>query len=307
MTIRFDLRPVLELAEHAVAAPLHLYHPDPTAVSGQPALTLAVSDQAYLMSAGVPGLEIRYGVPRTVYAHPDSVDFAEWRSTPPHVVVDPNEFLAPPVRGRRRMPLVSTWHLPLRQPAHRPAIALMRAAASAGYTHLTIDASSLTIAVSRRHQSPQPAPSRATRGHNAATMGNRALIGAINAPTQVVLARHIELGATPQQIVAGLRHMWCTTFAGNTSAMLTALITTDWRHLHAEITSGHRRSASGEHAVADVDMTRAVPAGQQPVSFCLTDAADLAVDWIYLIDPVTATVAVHTGDGQPAATHTLAS
>ncbi|WP_301547103.1 hypothetical protein [Micromonospora sp. C95] len=42
------------------------------------------------------------------------------------------------------------------------------------------------------------------------------------------------------------------------------------------------------------------------MSFCLTDAGDLPVDSIYLIDPATDIVAVHTGDGWPDAPHQLA-
>lgn len=132
-----------------------------------------------------------------------------------------------------------------------------------------------------------------------------ALIGAMNAPTQVVLARRVEQHADPDQVVAALRHMWRHTFTGDTTAMLTTLIATDWCYLRPELTAAPHPAAPGQCAVVGVGVTSHAPR-RQPVNFCLTEAADVAVDWIYLLDPCTATIAVHTGAGQPAATYPLA-
>ncbi|MBQ1022796.1 hypothetical protein [Micromonospora sp. C95] len=62
-------------------------------------------------------------------------------------------------------------------------------------------------------------------------MPGRALVGAINPPTQVVLARPITQRADPRHGVAALRQIWRHAFGGDTHAMPTALIATDWRHL----------------------------------------------------------------------------
>lgn len=139
----------------------------------------------------------------------------------------------------------------------------------------------------------------------AATASGRALIGAISPPTRVVMARPIAQHADPDHVVATLQRMWRDTFSGNTSAMLTAMLAIDWQYLNAGTAAGHRPAAAAKHAVAGIGMA-ATGHRRQPVNFCLTEAADLAVDWIYLIDPVTDTVAVHTGDGRPNALRQLA-
>jgi hypothetical protein len=103
--------------------------------------------------------------------------------------------------------------------------------------------------------------------------------------------------------------MWRDRFGSNTSAMLTALLAIDWQYLHAGAAAGHRPPAAARHAVAGtggIGMASTGHRHHQPVNFCLAEAGDHAVDWIYLIDPVTDTVAVHTGDGQPHALHRLA-
>ncbi|MCW6007694.1 hypothetical protein K1W54_24550 [Micromonospora sp. CPCC 205371] len=141
------------------------------------------------------------------------------------------------------------------------------------------------------------------------TVPGRAVIGAISPPTQVVLSRPIAQHADPDNVVATLQRMWRDTFAGNTSAMLAALLAIDWQYLHAGTAAGHRPAAAAKHAVAGVGgigMASTRHRRRQPVNFCLTEAGDLDVDWIYLIDPVTDTVAVHTGDGRPDALHRLA-
>ena len=157
MTVLFNLRCVLELAEHAVAAPSHRYHPDPDAVHGVAALTLAVSDTVYLLSAGVPSLDTASGVPRSVHAESGAVDLSAWR-TDPDQVVDPNEFASARVRGGRQLPLVALRYLPLHHRAENSVIDLLRTAARAGHTHVTVDPADLSVGVvRRRHRTRTPA------------------------------------------------------------------------------------------------------------------------------------------------------
>ncbi|MEJ3741807.1 hypothetical protein WEI85_00695 [Actinomycetes bacterium KLBMP 9797] len=154
MTVRFDLHAVLELAEHAVTAPSHLYHPDRTRARGEAALTLAVSDTVYLLSAGVPGLDKAAGVPQSVFAEPDSVELDGWH-TEPWQLVDPNEVYSAALRDGHQLPLVALRFLPLHRPAGHPVIDLMRAAARAGYTHITVDPADLSVAVARCRRRPR--------------------------------------------------------------------------------------------------------------------------------------------------------
>lgn len=154
MTVLFALCAVLELAEHAVTAPSHLYHPQPDTGRGEAALTLAVSDTVYLYSASVPCLEKSAGVPQSVYAEPDSVDTDGW-CTQPWQIVDPNEVYSATVRGGQQLPRVALRFLPLHRPTDRPVIDLMRAAAQAGYTHVTVDPADLNVGVMRRRPRTQ--------------------------------------------------------------------------------------------------------------------------------------------------------
>ena len=149
MTVLFNLRCVLELAEHAVSAPSHHYHPDHDAVHGEAALTLAVSDTVYLLSAGVPSLNTAGGAPQSVHAEPGTVDLSAWR-TEPHHVVDPNEFASARVRGGHQLPAVAVRYLPLHHPAEHSVIDLLRTAARAGHTHVTVDPADLSVGVVRR-------------------------------------------------------------------------------------------------------------------------------------------------------------
>ncbi|MEV0610966.1 hypothetical protein AB0I61_31890 [Polymorphospora rubra] len=145
MVVRFDLRAVLDLAEHAVAAPASLYQPDWATVRGEPALTMVVCDVVYLLSSGVPGLERRFGVPRAVYAERGSVPTGGW-SLEAHEVIDPGEFGASqPATGVRR-PITYLWYLPL----YRPVVELLRGATVAGYRHATVDPGDLSIGVVRK-------------------------------------------------------------------------------------------------------------------------------------------------------------
>ncbi|MFY1673958.1 hypothetical protein ACN27G_29065 [Plantactinospora sp. WMMB334] len=140
------------------------------------------------------------------------------------------------------------------------------------------------------------------------TVPGRALIGAISPTRQVVAARPIAQHADPDNVIATLRQMWRDTFARRTSAMLAALLAIDWQYLRAGDAAGHRPAAAAKHAVAGsggIGMPSTRHRQHRPVSFCLAQPGDLAVDWIYLIDPVADTVAVYTGDGRPTALHRL--
>jgi len=138
---------------------------------------------------------------------------------------------------------------------------------------------------------------------NAATPG-RALVGAINPPTQVVLARSVAQPADPERLVAALRRIWQHTFARDTFTLVTALIATDWQDLQPGIDAANR-PAAGANVVAGVGVAVGGSA-DEPENFCLADAGTLHVNWLCLIDPDRDTVTVYTGDGQFWALYPLA-
>lgn len=142
-------------------------------------------------------------------------------------------------------------------------------------------------------------------GHlpTAATPG-RALVGAINPPTQVVLARPVAQPADPARLVTTLRQIWQHTFARDTFKMVTKLIATDWQDLQPGITAADHPAAGAEF-VEGVGVT-AGDSADQPENFCLADASALRAAWLCLIDPDRDTVTVYTGDGQLWATYPLA-
>ncbi|ROO63016.1 hypothetical protein EDC02_5026 [Micromonospora sp. Llam0] len=163
MTVRlsFALAGALRLAEHASAAPVNLRRPGGP-FTNTPALQLIVETVpghrpvVYLLSSGVPCLNKPDGAPVALYA--------EWTPTlpdgwpaDPHEVIDLNELVPAGTITGRPLPVARGWYLPLHRPGRRSPLAVMRAAAGAGYSHLSIDAASLTLAVvKRRHRHLQP-------------------------------------------------------------------------------------------------------------------------------------------------------
>jgi hypothetical protein len=181
MTVRllFALPAALRLAEHAVAAPTYPGRPG-TALVNTPALRLIIEDLAgqppvvYLARCGTPCLATSDGGPACVYAEAPPRDLDSWL-TEAHEVFDLNQLVPAGTITAGRLPIARGWYLPLRPPTRRPVIEALRAASAEGYTHLSIDAPSLTVGVfRRRHRQP----------HRAGRCGTRAVRGV--APGRVV-------------------------------------------------------------------------------------------------------------------------
>ncbi|MFY1673957.1 hypothetical protein ACN27G_29060 [Plantactinospora sp. WMMB334] len=153
----FALAGALRLAEHASAAPADPRRPG-SPFGNAPALRLIVETVpglrpvVYLLSCGVP----LPGRPVALYAARTPAPPDGW-PTDPHEVIDLNQLVPAGTTTGRPLPVARGWYLPLRRPGQRPLLETMRAAADAGYSHLVIDAATLTFTVARRrHRHPQP-------------------------------------------------------------------------------------------------------------------------------------------------------
>jgi hypothetical protein len=138
-----------------------------------------------------------------------------------------------------------------------------------------------------------------------ATASGRALVGVINPPTQVVLARPVARPGDARRLVEVLRQIWRQTFARDSFAMATALTAADWLYLHPDIMAADLPTATGATLVAGVGVA-AGSSADQPENFCLSEVGDLGTGWLCLIDPLGDTVTVHTGDGSPHGIYPLA-
>ncbi|WP_435124410.1 hypothetical protein [Micromonospora tulbaghiae] len=117
----------------------------------------------------------------------------------------------------------------------------------------------------------------------------------------LVHARSVLVNGHPSVVLPALAAIW----AGNaydTRALITAILAYDWQYLDPDITA--TVGYAGRRPVPGVGITLAATAGggaidaPEPVTvFPLCHAAHLDVDWIYLIETATATIAVHTDDG----------
>lgn len=134
--LRFDLAAALDLAEHTLAAPRHQPVADePTG----PALLLVADDGVYLIGNGQPPMPPAADQPaastvRAVYA--DGLGSgSDWMDLSAGLGHD--DLLVP---------------LPLRAPADRPLIGLLRTAATRGHTTviLTVTDTALTVTTMRR-------------------------------------------------------------------------------------------------------------------------------------------------------------
>lgn len=159
--LHFALAGALRLAEHASAAPTHLRRPgSPTA--GTPALRLVVETVprcrpiVYLLSCGVPLLTKTDGTPVALPADQIPTGPDGWPGDP-HEVIDLNTLVPAGTVTGRPLPVAHSWHLPLHPDGQPQLLEVMRAAADAGYSHVSVDPASLTLAVAkRRPRHPQP-------------------------------------------------------------------------------------------------------------------------------------------------------
>jgi hypothetical protein len=157
----FALADALRLAEHASTAPTNLRRPG-SPHAGTPALQLIVETLpglqpvVYLLSSGVPCLSKPDGAPLALYADRTPTNTDRWPADP-HEVIDLHQLVPDGTSTGRPLPVAHGWYLPLQQPGQPSLLEVMRTAADTGYSHITIDAASLTVGVAKhRRRHPQP-------------------------------------------------------------------------------------------------------------------------------------------------------
>jgi hypothetical protein len=157
----FVLADALRLAEHANTAPTNLRRPG-SPFANTPALQLIVETVlgqrpvVYLLSCGVPCLSKPDGAPLALYADRTPASADSWPADP-HEVIDLHQIVPAGTIPGRPLPVACGWYLPLHPPGQPSLLEVMRAAACTGYSHVTIDAASLTLGVAKhRHRNPQP-------------------------------------------------------------------------------------------------------------------------------------------------------
>ncbi|PSK61271.1 hypothetical protein B0E53_06832 [Micromonospora sp. MH33] len=128
----------------------------------------------------------------------------------------------------------------------------------------------------------------------------------------LVFARFVLLDGHPGVVVPTLAAIWVGHARRDAHALNTALLASDWEYLDPAITAATESGFAGQRPVPGVGMTLAsttddaIDAPEPVTVFPLSHARHLDAEWIYLIDPLTATVAVHTDDGQHLARYRLA-
>ncbi|MFC0027983.1 hypothetical protein ACFFMM_00395 [Micromonospora chaiyaphumensis] len=129
---------------------------------------------------------------------------------------------------------------------------------------------------------------------------------------RLVYARFVLLDGYPGVVVPALAAIWVGHARRDAHALSTAILASDWEYLDPAITATTESGLAGQRPVPGVGMTLAsttdgaIDAAEPVTVFPLSHARHLDVEWIYLIDPLTATVAVHTDDGQHLARYRLA-
>ncbi|RQW94178.1 hypothetical protein [Micromonospora globispora] len=126
----------------------------------------------------------------------------------------------------------------------------------------------------------------------------------------VVHARFVLFDGHPAAVVPTLARIWAHHGRRDAVALAAAVLAHDWEYLDPGITAATTCAFAGQQPVPGVGMTLATNRGvvepAEPVSvFPLCQATHLDAEWIYLIDPATATVTVHTDDGDPIARYRL--
>ncbi|SCG77680.1 hypothetical protein [Micromonospora inositola] len=127
----------------------------------------------------------------------------------------------------------------------------------------------------------------------------------------VVHARFVLFDGYPAAVVPTLARIWAHHARRDAAALAAAVLAHDWECLDHRITAVTTSAFAGQQPVPGVGMTLATSSGgvvdpAEPVSvFPLCQAVHLDAGWIYVIDPATATVTVHTDDGDPIARYRL--
>ena len=126
----------------------------------------------------------------------------------------------------------------------------------------------------------------------------------------LVCVRYIAGHGHPNLILPALRRIWSHTAGRNTTVMLDLLLHNDWNHLEpAPAPDPADVEVTGVGVPCDPPATPATTRtcpGPEPVTrFPLHQAGALDIGWIYLIDPATATIAVHDDTGELVHVHPL--
>ncbi|WP_433281742.1 hypothetical protein [Micromonospora sp. CA-244673] len=128
----------------------------------------------------------------------------------------------------------------------------------------------------------------------------------------LVHARFVLLDGYPTVVVPALAAIWAGHARRDAHALSTTILASDWEYLDPAITATTESGFAGQRPVPGVGMTLAsttdgaIDAAEPVTVFPLSHARHLDAEWIYLIDPLTAEVAVHTDDGQHLARYRLA-
>ncbi|WP_238447374.1 hypothetical protein [Micromonospora sp. 4G55] len=127
----------------------------------------------------------------------------------------------------------------------------------------------------------------------------------------LVHARFVLVNGHPGVVVPTLATIWAAHVHRDTQALIGAVLTRDWEYLDPA-TTANTVSGMGQHPVpgvgiplTDADPDCAVDTPEPVTVFPLCRAGHLDAQWIYLLDPATDTVAVHTDDGHHLARYRL--
>jgi hypothetical protein len=133
-----------------------------------------------------------------------------------------------------------------------------------------------------------------------------AYVGTTVGSSRLVRARFVAAGGHPAHLVDILVSIWAANPHRCSLALVRAILDHDWQRL--DPTAGTHGTTGDQHPVPGIGVPLPTPAGEAPEPasvFPLSHAEQLDADWIYLIDPVTVTVAVFTDDGEPAGRYLL--
>ncbi|XVV10903.1 hypothetical protein ACQP2X_39605 [Actinoplanes sp. CA-131856] len=130
-----------------------------------------------------------------------------------------------------------------------------------------------------------------------------------------VRLRYVHSGVNRWFMIATLRTIWANAAAGDTHRLATMLLAYDWDYLDPAVTDSSTPAFAGGQLIAGVGRTLAAgTAGglpllpHQPVTVvALAATAHLDAQWIYLLDPGTDTLTVHTSGGDLVSREPLAS
>lgn len=147
-------------------------------------------------------------------------------------------------------------------------------------------------------------------------MSTRSYVG-IHDPAQPgqVRLRYVHSDGNPGHMIPTLRTIWAKTAERDTNWLATRLLAYDWDYLDPDTTESSEPPFNGEQLIpgvgmplASYDIAAQVPLPPEPVIVvALAATGDLDAQWIYLLDPGTDTITVHTPGGDVVGTEPLAS